>query len=117
MKKKLKSNGGFTLIEVIVALAIIGIIAMLIIPLFSNSYVHIDSSGEKSAALYEGQQYLEQISAGEALPDEVTTEQANQSLVITINGLNINVTGDLLKVGVGYGPDAETAEIYYFKVK
>lgn len=45
-------NKGFTLIEVIVAIAILGILAVTFIPMLSNQYLIIMKSGRKSEATY-----------------------------------------------------------------
>lgn len=43
---------GFTLIEVIVSIAILGILAATFIPILSNQYISIIKTGKKSEATY-----------------------------------------------------------------
>lgn len=43
---------GFTLIEVIISLALVGIIAIAFIPIFTSQYVNVYKSGDKSEATY-----------------------------------------------------------------
>ncbi len=45
-------NKGFTLVEVILAIAILGILAITFIPILSNQYLLIMKTGKKSEATY-----------------------------------------------------------------
>ena len=105
------------MIEILATITIIGIIAIIIIPLFANNYTSIDTSGEKSSAIYESQQALEKVIAGQSLPDEVSVSQADQTIAITFNGASYYVQGDLLEVEEDFGSSGRSTHIYYFQVK
>lgn len=57
--KYIKEQKGLTLIEVIIALAILGIITVSIITVFSNSFSNIFSLGNRSKALAEASRRME----------------------------------------------------------
>lgn len=57
--KKLKKDKGMTLIEVIIAIAIIGIIALGILQMFTMSMVVISSAGKKTQSAYDAQSHSE----------------------------------------------------------
>lgn len=117
MKKNSLNKFGFTLVEIIISIVIIGIIAILLVPLFSNNILRIYNSGQKSEALYTAQQDIEQVVAGQTMPAEMSVAQANQTITISINGINTDVLGDLLQTQVEYGTNDQNTLIYYFKVK
>lgn len=54
------NNEGFTLVEVLIALAILLVISFALLALFANSYRNIEISGQKNKELYIIQQKLEQ---------------------------------------------------------
>ena len=117
IKKTITNRYGYTLIEILATITIIGIIAIIIIPLFANNYTSIDTSGEKSSAIYESQQALEKVIAGQSLPDEVSVSQADQTIAITFSGTSYYVQGDLLEVEEDFGSSGRSTHIYYFQVK
>jgi len=90
---------GFTLIEVILSLAILGIIAIPILTVFTNGFSTIFAMGRKTQAMNnQAQKYMDQIYNGEAvstveaIPDVTVSETAN------ISGLR------LIKITVTYPP-------------
>lgn len=50
---------GFTLVEVIIALVLVGIIAVSFIPVLSGEYVNIYKTGDKSQATYKASERIE----------------------------------------------------------
>lgn len=55
----LKNKKGFTLVEIIVAIAILAILAVVFLPIMTMSYSHIMKTGRKSQKLYEAQNTME----------------------------------------------------------
>ncbi len=117
MKNNFLNKFGFTLVEIIVSIVIIGIIAILLVPLFSNNILRIHNSGQKSEALYTSQQDIEQVVAGQTMPAEMSVAQADQTITIWIKGTRTDVLGDLLQSQIEYGTNDQNTLIYYFKVK
>ena len=87
----LKNKKGFTLIEVIVALAIIGIIAVGLLSLFTSGLVWIHSAGDKGVAYSEAQLDVE---------SRLATEEAEETLselVINFDGAeDVKVPGGVV---------------------
>ena len=89
----LKNNKrGFTLIEIILAIAIIGILAVVFIPLFTSGYIMIVKNAETSDTLFSNQDAIEQ----EIANDSASTGSA---LTVDFSGLSINVTGQAITTG------------------
>jgi prepilin-type N-terminal cleavage/methylation domain-containing protein len=63
MKLKLNSTQGLTLLEIIVSLAILSIVLVAFLSLFSNGFITIISMGNKSRASIEAQEIIDRIYA------------------------------------------------------
>lgn len=59
----IKNKNGFTLIEVVIAIAIIGIIAVMFISRFTDSVTGIYNARERSEALFSNNQIMEVITS------------------------------------------------------
>lgn len=59
--KSLYSKMGFTLIEVIVSLAILSIVAISLLSIFTSSFSIISSMGRKTKAMAEAQQVMDTV--------------------------------------------------------
>jgi prepilin-type N-terminal cleavage/methylation domain-containing protein len=57
-------NKGLTLVEIIVSLGILGIITVSFTTLFTHSFKSVFSAGDKSVALFEAQEKMENILSG-----------------------------------------------------
>lgn len=87
---KYSSNKGMTLIEVILAMAIFGIIASGFLALFTSSLVWIFGAGDRGEAYSMAQSDVESsIAAGDAY--------ATDDLEITFNGENYKIQGGLVE--------------------
>lgn len=60
VKYSLKKNTGFTLIEVILSIAILGIIAAAFIPVFTGGFKGIIFAGEVKTGMFNSQDTIEQ---------------------------------------------------------
>lgn len=89
MTKPLKNSQGFTLIEMIVALAIIGIMAVSFLTVFSTTYAHIFSAGRRSDAIFNTEKKVEAaIASG--------TTATTDTFSLSIGGRTVNVSGTLV---------------------
>lgn len=79
---KLRNNNGFTLIEVIVSIAILGIVVISFQYLFTFAYTQIISAGHKSEATFESHQEVEKRIAGDLSNGSVISTTGS---TITIN--------------------------------
>lgn len=68
--KKLKENKGLTLLEVIISLAIFGILIAGFIRFFGDSFVSMVSYGNKSKAVLEASEVMEKSYSGEIALDK-----------------------------------------------
>ena len=101
ISNKLKNKKGLTLVEIILSLAIVGIIAVSIIPLFGTSIKGIARSGKRTSDIVTLQDNMvENIRKSEDGITEVATPISPVEVHIpgvTTNG-PLEVKGDLLEV-------------------
>lgn len=70
MKIYRKHHKGLTLVEVIVSLAIIGIIAVSLLPMFTSGFANMMSTGRRTNAMnHDAQKYMDQIYSGASPTD------------------------------------------------
>jgi len=105
MKKinKLLNCKGLTLVEILVAFAILGIITTAFLSLFTNGYKTIFSAGQKTTAVFKTQEVMEGQIAGSSTPnnsiDNITVaENPNTNLSINFGGKVIVVKGKTMLV-------------------
>jgi prepilin-type N-terminal cleavage/methylation domain-containing protein len=91
---------GFTLIEIVISIALFGMMAMILIPVFTFGYRGILSAGNHSKAGYFGQQAIENYIVDNAVivPNTTIETITNTTLSINFGGTVINVTGDIKSV-------------------
>jgi len=90
----MKKRNGFTLIEIIVTLAIIGLIAVMFLPLFSMTIRGIFSAGRKNVGTFQSQDEVEaKIGSDAAVSD------ADQ-LIIVFDGIDpLEISGEQMTAG------------------
>ena len=97
----IKSNKGFTLIEILVSLVILGIMAMMLMPLFTGSISSIFAMGRGTQAMnHEAQMYMDQIYNS-------TNKPATISAINDLAGVAVDATQSLygmtvVKITVDY---------------
>lgn len=81
---KLNNQKGLTLIEIILSMAILGILAITFLTMFSSGFRSIIKAGDKTVAAYDAQQSMTNkiIQADDLDPDEYTEE----TLIFDFNG-------------------------------
>ena len=90
MVKKFVNNGGFTLIEVVLSMAILGIIVAVFLNLFSASLIWVISGGNKGMAFNDAQKDVEeQISLNESI--------SALNLEIVLGGKTYTIPGGLIE--------------------
>jgi prepilin-type N-terminal cleavage/methylation domain-containing protein len=97
---------GFTLIEVILAFVILGIVAIGLISLFSYGVMHTYRSGMRTEVLYEGQSKVER--------GEGSTGQLEQ-LEITFVGVKIPIQIEEFEIEVKQKQSEEPLTLFFFE--
>lgn len=93
-KIKAKTKWGMTLIEVIIAMAIIGIIAVGLIQMFTMSMIVISNAGKKTQSAYDAQKYAENTLAEK----HSDAPEVDEELVLTIGGTTTIAPGRKMKI-------------------
>ncbi len=102
MKRIRKNYHGFTLVEIIISMALIGIIAVSFLSLFTAGFSTVFSMGRKTQIMnYDAQWYMDRIYEGET-----------PSSIDALDGVSVTVVDDydgtgmrLIKVTVDYPPN------------
>jgi prepilin-type N-terminal cleavage/methylation domain-containing protein len=81
MKSALKANRGLTLIEIILALAILSIVLVAFLALFTNGFITIISMGNKSRAGVEAQEIADRIYAEAVISSEANLRQSISTIL------------------------------------
>lgn len=101
MKKIISSKIGFTLIETVVSIALISIIVVSFLALFSNNYDAIFSMGRKTVANKIAEECLSQFYSGDSVADidaiknAVETKYGDQ-YTVNIEYSTVNYTDNLI---------------------
>lgn len=85
---------GMTLIEVIISMAIIGIIAISMLSMFTSAFVFITRAGNTSEALFQAHKQIETIltqNSAAVTPTDIELEFSSDGTVITSKGNTITV--------------------------
>lgn len=103
MNKIAYKNKGFTLIEVIIAIAILGIISIAFLPMFTGGIIGIVDAGSKSREHYAAQEKIE-INIDNSTEELEGVESSTcDSIVLTFNGEAKPVNGRKINVQYNYG--------------
>ena len=105
--KKFNKRKGLSLIELVVSVAILGVVAIAILQLFGSGFVNIVGAGNHSKAQYLAQDVIEQD-----LNDRTITSTSN-TMQITLHDRIISVTGDIKTEQADIGRGSVSVE--YFK--
>lgn len=111
ISNNIKNKKGFTLVEVIVAIAVLGIIAIAMLPIFSTSIKSISRSGQRTNNIRELQDDMVDNMRKHEKPKvgkEATKAEINPTPTIVIKDLTdtpIEVKGDMLEVKKWYEKD------------
>lgn len=100
-----------TLVEVIVAMAVIGIISISMITLFTSAFVHIARAGNTSEALFQAHKQIETVLVHKSA--ELTP--TNIELTFSSDGTTIISEGNVIKVN--YLINKSEVEITFFHPK
>jgi len=99
---------GFSLVEVLVALAVLTIIIFAFTTLFTSSFSGIFRAGRKSASLYEAQAALDHVI-------EQGTASTAAEVTILFGSIAVNVKGE--EVTEEYQYEDRTGQLVYFLPK
>lgn len=106
-KNQLQNKKGFTLIELIISIAILAIITTAFLTMFTSGIVGISNSGKKSVDHYTAQSQIESnINDSEELPSNVTTSApgiSNISLIFPGSPNIFVISGRKIDVKYTYG--------------
>ena len=93
------NSEGFTLVEVLISLAILSIVTVALLLLFNQSFDGIINSGKKAKGIYENQESLEDSIAGGKASGTATEEPLDLDMTFTDEGtdpIDIKVPGKLV---------------------
>lgn len=101
-KSVIKTQEGFTLIEVVLSIAILAIISTSFLTMFTSSMVGIKKSGGKSVSHFIAQNQIEtNLNDSTNLPGSVVTSTTNITLIF--QGNSFGVSGRKIDVPYNYG--------------
>ena len=95
IRNHLSRNRGFTLVEIILAMAVLAVVILAYTMLFTDSFRGIFTAGHKTRALYEAQQEVEQ-KMNEGTTQEQVIQIAFPSKTISVKGEEVQVEYEYL---------------------
>lgn len=108
----MKNKAGFTLVEVIVSVAILSIIIFAFSILFTTSFTGIFNAGRKSEALFKVQEEMDKRIA-EGLSNDFDSSNPDQ-LTIQFDHRTVTVDGEIKEEQVSYDNNEKLVDLYYF---
>ena len=103
-KKYSKNKKGFTLIEIIVSIAIMGIISVAFLTMFTSGIIGISNSGEKSNSHYTAQSQMESnVNNLKNLSDDDFKISSTESIELFFSGSYYDISGCQIDVPYKYG--------------
>ncbi|SES71446.1 prepilin-type N-terminal cleavage/methylation domain-containing protein [Natronincola peptidivorans] len=112
MITKLMNRKGLSLVEIILGIAIFGIISISLIPIFTFSFTQIFTSGHKTEALYTSQELIEKEMDGSVV-DEISTME--KTISIKFGTTEIEIDGQLIQVELEYDSSGNKILMNSFK--
>lgn len=93
--KFLRNKRGITLIEMVIALAIFGLISVSFLGMFTSGFKGVTSAGKYSKAGYVGQKAMENTLGGIPVAEPYVTSSTVSSVPVSMNfaGTSVTVTG------------------------
>jgi prepilin-type N-terminal cleavage/methylation domain-containing protein len=98
MKNKKMSKNGFSLIELLVSIALLTIMAIGFMPLLTSSYTGIFSSGDKNKVIDQAQKEIEQLFyTGSDEEEELSV------VFIDVDTIEFKIPGEYINIEKTYG--------------
>jgi len=107
-----KNKAGFTLVEIIVSVAILSIIIFAFSILFTTSFSGIFSAGRKSEALFKVQEEMDKKIA-EGLSNNFDSSNPDQ-LTIEFDYRTVTVEGEIKEEQISYDNEERLVDLFYF---
>lgn len=105
-------NKGFSLIEVILAMTILGMIAVFLFPVFTFSYKQLYRSGNRTEAIYSGQQAVDNTDVEN---EEAIISATPKTLNISFGSITIPIEGEKITVRIPYDEYGSTISVEAFR--
>lgn len=102
-----KKKSGITLVEIILAMAFIGILTVGFLPVFVFSMLQTSQSGQRTQALYD----IKSVVEAEA---QVTTVETNMVLTLK-DGSTLTIPIETASETKSYGKDGQTIQLFTFR--
>jgi len=104
---KLKKETGASLVEILICMALVGIIAMTILPSITFGHLQLTESGNRTKAIYAVRQMTE---------NELVNHSASghDTLSITFGGVSIDVKGRIVESEESFGTKGDKARLRVF---
>ena len=106
--RKVNKKNGLTLVELIVSLAILGIISVAFLSMFGFGINSILTSGKKSSSNFSAQAIMESSISDDSMTSPALTRTPGISIKLYKSSVEYTVNGDKLQVSYPYGSSTKT---------
>lgn len=103
----LRKKSGYSLVEILVCLTLIGLIVITVFPTLTFGYLQLSESGKRTKAVYSVRQAVENELVNQGVP-------ASDTVTVTFGSVSLDIKGRIVETEESFGTLGSKARIRIF---